>query len=552
LPIRFDEIFIPKLKENVLLPDSLSHHVPALCGTACAQHANQTLQQASLTRQMQEFFTGLFNTDNWPPRWHCGTWTDFHGWLYLLSDVGIWAAYFAIPLLLIILLRKRSDIPFHKIFSLFIAFILLCGLTHLVDAATFWWPVYRFNALLRFITAVVSISTVFALYKVLPMIFRLRTIADVEAEMEKRRIIEEKLAASEFLLSEAGRISRVGGWDVDLVNNKRSWSKSIYDIYELPYDENIDAVDTMQFFVEPSKQMMANAINNARTKGEKWDLELMMNKPNGQTIWVRSIGEPLYNDEGKLIKLRGVFMDIDKYKSNEIALNKSLELITQNHQQLKSFTHILSHNIRNHASNISLISSLVNLDTLDEDNADLLTKMQNISTGLNTTLDDLSEAIKIKNATIKSETLHFAELSDKVMEIVGPDIATNAIEVNVRYDVQTVTFPALYLESIILNLVSNAIKYRNTSKNAVIQLSTYKNEQGYTIFECRDNGMGIDLRLHGEKIFGLYKTFHDRKDARGVGLFLVKTQIESQGGHIMVDSKPGEGTTFKIIFNEKD
>src|SRR6478752_3161432 len=106
--------------------------------------------------QLSDFFQNLMQTDNWPPRWFCGKWTDFHGWLYIISDLMIWGAYFVIPIFLIRLIQKRPGLPFPTVFWLFGAFILLCGLTHLVDATMFWWPAYRFNGLIRFFTALVS------------------------------------------------------------------------------------------------------------------------------------------------------------------------------------------------------------------------------------------------------------------------------------------------------------------------------------------------------------------------------------------------------------
>lgn len=175
------------VKAQQALPGS---HV--ICDSIC--HSNQQLNnhlQAGFWGQLKEFFLGIFDTSYWPPRWHCGTWTDFHGWLYIVSDLLIWAAYFAIPFLLFRILNKREDIPFPKIIWLFIAFILLCGTTHLIDAAIFWWPAYRLSALIRFITAVVSIFTVYALYKILPMVYNLRTLAQLEVEIEERKKAEQ-------------------------------------------------------------------------------------------------------------------------------------------------------------------------------------------------------------------------------------------------------------------------------------------------------------------------------------------------------------------------
>jgi PAS domain S-box-containing protein len=145
--------------------------------------------------QISEFFEKLFGTESWPPRWYCGRWTEFHGWLYILSDLAVWAAYFAIPLLLFYFIRNKPNMPFPRIFWLFGAFILLCGATHLIDALAFWWPAYRFNALVRFLTAIVSWATIIALVRVLPQALALRSPRELEMEINERKKAEAKLEA---------------------------------------------------------------------------------------------------------------------------------------------------------------------------------------------------------------------------------------------------------------------------------------------------------------------------------------------------------------------
>jgi signal transduction histidine kinase len=521
-------------------------HNVAVCGTANCPAP--VAQHAGLGTQIKDFFTGLFDTSRWPARWHCGSWSDFHGWLYIASDLLIWASYFAIPVLLAQMVTKRKDVPFPKIIWLFVAFIVLCGSTHLLDAIIFWWPAYRLSAFLRFITALVSAFSVYALYRVMPMILSLRSVTELEREINERKLVEEKLAASEFLLSEAGRIGRMGGWEYDTVAQRSTWSPMVFEIYGVPADYDIDQNDGYAFYVEPFRQQLKDAIDKSYADGSNWDLELQMITGKGNNIWVRSCGEVYYDDAGKMAKLRGVFMDIDRYKTNELALNKSHEMLFHSHQQLKTFTHILSHNIRNHASNISLLTELVETDNLNEENTELFDKINRVSTGLNETLNDLALAIKIRNNVIESEKLSFRETTGNVVEILESEFLMNGAQIKYHFVASTIEYPKLYLESIIMNLLSNAIKYKRDDEAPRILLKTYYNAQGQTVMECQDNGMGIDLKLHGAKVFGLYKTFHAHKEAHGVGLFLVKTQVESQGGTISIDSKPGKGTTFKIVF----
>lgn len=146
--------------------------------------------------QVSEFFGKLFSTAGFPPRWHCGDWSPFHGWLYIASDVTIWLAYFIIPTVLMLFIQRRRDVPFPPVFWLFGAFIVLCGTTHIVDAVMFWAPAYRVNALVRVATAVVSMITVVHLLKVLPLALSLKGAAAFDAERARRLEAERELEAA--------------------------------------------------------------------------------------------------------------------------------------------------------------------------------------------------------------------------------------------------------------------------------------------------------------------------------------------------------------------
>ncbi|WP_080241679.1 sensor histidine kinase [Spirosoma rigui] len=146
--------------------------------------------------QLLDFLRRLTDTSDWPPRWYCGNWTDFHGWLYIVSDLTIWLAYMAIPLILIRFVILKKGVPLPSVFILFGAFILLCGATHLVDALMFWWPAYRFNALIRFLTGVVSVATVVALIRYFKEAVGLRTSREFERELLFRQQAVQELSRS--------------------------------------------------------------------------------------------------------------------------------------------------------------------------------------------------------------------------------------------------------------------------------------------------------------------------------------------------------------------
>jgi two-component system, chemotaxis family, sensor kinase Cph1 len=145
-------------------------------------------------KEIIEFFEGLFRYDLWPARWYCGYWSDFHGWLYIASELMVWTAYFLIPLIILnYFSRKGTSIRFRKVYLLFATFILLCGATHFIDALMFWIPMYRFNAVVRLATGIVSLFTVYHLFKVLPDLFKQKTNVELEREIFRRLEAEKKL-----------------------------------------------------------------------------------------------------------------------------------------------------------------------------------------------------------------------------------------------------------------------------------------------------------------------------------------------------------------------
>lgn len=140
---------------------------------------------------------------------------------------------------------------------------------------------------------------------------------------------------------------------------------------------------------------------------------------------------------------------------------------------------------------------------------------------------------------------------DRLTQSLHYEITTlNAhIEVNIP-ETLTIFHVQSWVDSILFHLLSNALRYRSPERAPVLQISAEQRPNGIEL-KIADNGLGIDLIRHGHKIFGLFKTFHNNPDARGLGLYLVRNQVESLGGTISVQSVPGRGTTFTLFFHEQ-
>jgi signal transduction histidine kinase len=224
------------------------------------------------------------------------------------------------------------------------------------------------------------------------------------------------------------------------------------------------------------------------------------------------------------------------------------ELSYQN-KQLEDFAHLTSHNLRGPANNIGALVSLVNENSPVSEFQLIFSKIEKVSKNLVETLNELLEMLHVKNnKDLKKIKMAFQQILEKEIENLEGEIMKTSAEIHSDFSASpSVEYPRAYLESIFHNLLSNALKYRSPDRAPHIQ---FKSEQknGKIFLVVSDNGLGIDLDRFGDKLFGLRKTFHEHPDARGVGLFMTKAQIEAFGGKILVQSKVGVGTTFTVRF----
>jgi len=183
-----------------------------------------------------------------------------------------------------------------------------------------------------------------------------------------------------------------------------------------------------------------------------------------------------------------------------------------------------------------------------EEKMELIASIKDISESLNSTIDHLNEVVTIQTQTDENKVeVCFETTMGIIKKSIGRIIRESNSEIHTDFEVSCIQYIPAYLESILLNLITNSIKYKHPDRDPVVSIRTYK-EKGKVFLEVKDNGMGIDMDKFGKKLFGMYKTFHYNKDAVGIGLFITKNQIESLNGQIFADSEVSKGTTFKIQF----
>ena len=264
--------------------------------------------------------------------------------------------------------------------------------------------------------------------------------------------------------------------------------------------------------------------------------------------WILDQGKIIERDlAGNPVRIVGTHTDITKQKEAELSLKKSIDVITDQNNKLKSFAHIVSHNLKQHAGNFESILKFHEEADSDAEKQEMFRHLRTVSKSLSKTLNSLSQIVTLQSKdSIRDKNIKIDKEVNAVIEELTFIISESSTIIynNVRNNCN-VYFSASYLNSILQNLITNAIKYKHPNRSPVITIDSDCIDDDLEL-TISDNGKGIDLEKFGKDIFGLYKTFHHNEDAEGVGLYLVKNQVEAFGGTITIDSKIDVGTTFKI------
>ena len=286
-----------------------------------------------------------------------------------------------------------------------------------------------------------------------------------------------------------------------------------------------------------------------KNSGKAIGWEESQKDPDGNNITFLRRMFPMHDEQGNFIMVIGFGVDITERKLLEEKQSLIMEQLAIQNTQLIDFCNVVSHNLRGPLINMGMLAEFIQEEQDTEEQKLMVSKLEPVIDNLKNTFNELVESIQIRqDSNIKLDKLNFSACLQETIDSLYAEITKAKARIIVDFDeAPAVLYPHKYLASIFYNLISNAIKYQSPERQLSVNLAS-RMKEGNIVLTVEDNGLGIDLVKHKDNIFKIGKVFHRHPDAKGLGLFMTKTQVEAMGGKIWVESAPDEGAKFSVEF----
>jgi len=327
----------------------------------------------------------------------------------------------------------------------------------------------------------------------------------------------------------SSHVEGIIGYSVeDVRNDPLTWIKAIH-----PDDLEQVKATTKDMFIS----------KNPRTRVYR-----MRHKYSGEYVWLEDYVVPILDDNGWIREFYASARDITARRMAEIEREKLIDELSRRHDELMQFSHIVSHNLRAPVASILGLARILEDEVHSEEAADTRRYILQAARSMDDLLRDLNTVLSVRSTQDeKKEAFLLSNLISSVCINLKKEIGESGTTLNVMIDhnADELTSIKSYIQSTLFNLINNAIKYRSPDRHPLINVKGCK-KGNQTVISIEDNGLGIDLDAHRERIFVLYGRLHNDREGKGLGLYMTKMQIESLNGTIEVESEKGRGTIFTI------
>lgn len=508
----------------------------------------------------------LLGDEGFMPHGMCYMWNPTTLWANVIGDTVTSVSYFMIPGFLIYFVNKRRSIELRGVFLAFAAFIISCGAVHAISVVNVWSPFYNLSGVLKILMAVVSLATVVLMYLKMPLALKIPSPADLQVVNDELRVqieaknklqhqLEEQtkqLQKTVQLLNDTQRAANIGSWRLDLEEKEVMWSEQTYRIYNIDKEADISLETAITLFKQEHWDDINQTIRTATEKKANWDKEWLLVDADKQKKWVRSIGYPVV-EEGEVIAIEGLLMDIDAQKRASDELKERTEELEESNQELESFSYSISHDLRAPLRSINGYSQILKEDyddKLDDEGIRLLDVICESARKMGELIDDILAFSRLGRKDLVKKKLDIHMLVRSISEEVK-----NSFEASNNVIIEISDLPPAYgdislIHQVFQNLVENAIKYSSVREEIRLEIGATE-MNGDTVYFVKDNGVGFNMDYH-DKIFGVFQRLHTDSEFKGtgVGLAIVKRIIQKHNGDIWAESVQGKGSTFYFKLGE--
>jgi PAS domain S-box-containing protein len=379
-----------------------------------------------------------------------------------------------------------------------------------------------------------------------------------------RKRSEQRLRDTQAMLNMAAQVGRLGGWALDAVDLKLTWSEEVGAIHEVRQRGAPTATEALNFFLPEYREQIRSTFLTSLRDGSPFETEAEILTAKGRRVWVRMLGEAEWDAQGRVRRLQGALQDISEAKQAQaevLRLNAQLEervrqrttQLESANRELEAFSYSIAHDLRAPLSSIDGFSRVLEEHAggaLDDRGRHYLSRIRAGVRQMNDLSEGLLALAHLSRASLRSERVDLAGLARAELAACQERSPERSVATRVAPSLPAEGDPRLLLQ-VISNLVGNAWKFTSRQPQAAIEVGGMAGDNGQPVYFVRDNGAGFDM-AYASKIFEAFHRMHSSAEfeGTGIGLAIVHKVIRRHGGRIWAESAPGQGTTFYFTLGQ--